>query len=197
MANDLKQWYAIHTYAGYEERVKKNLEQRIKSTDMASEISEVVIPTEEEIEVKNGQRRTITKKIMPGYVLVKMDMNDNSWSVVRNTPAVTGFVGSGNKPVALKDEEVSRILKPQGIFAFTVEEQKWGQADHYPINPVEVAENPKEDVAVLLYRHSAEVIGSALGSSGFTIVKALEFVAFAYPAEQRDVYFKATIARKG
>ena len=111
LANDLKQWYAIHTYAGYEERVKKNLEQRIKSMDMAGEISEVVIPTEEEIEVKNGQRRTITKKIMPGYVLVKMDMNDNSWSVVRNTPAVTGFVGSGNKPVALKDEEVSRILK--------------------------------------------------------------------------------------
>lgn len=110
-ATDTKQWYAIHTYAGYEERVKKNLEQRIKSLDMAGEIAEVVIPTEEEIEVKNGQRRTITKKIMPGYVLVKMTMSDNSWSVVRNTPAVTGFVGSGNKPVALKDEEVSRILK--------------------------------------------------------------------------------------
>jgi len=111
LGNDSKQWYAIHTYAGYEERVKKNLEQRIKSMDMANEISEVVIPTEDEIEVKNGQRRTITKKIMPGYVLVKMYMSDNSWSVVRNTPAVTGFVGSGNKPVALKDEEMSRILK--------------------------------------------------------------------------------------
>lgn len=111
LANDQKQWYALHTYSGYEDRVKKNLEQRIKSLDMAGEIAEVVIPTEEEIEVKNGQRRTITKKIMPGYVLVKMTMSDNSWSVVRNTPAVTGFVGSGNKPVALKDDEVSRILK--------------------------------------------------------------------------------------
>ncbi|MFH0942027.1 MAG: transcription termination/antitermination protein NusG [Chloroflexota bacterium] len=111
MANDLKQWFAIHTYSGYEERVKKNLEQRLKSLDMAGEISQVVIPTEEEIEVKNGQRRTINKKIMPGYVLVNMTMSDNSWSLVRNTPAVTGFVGSGDKPVALKDEEVSQILK--------------------------------------------------------------------------------------
>jgi predicted TPR repeat methyltransferase len=92
--------------------------------------------------------------------------------------------------------EVSRILKVQGIFAFTVEEQKPGQEAYYPINPVEVAENPKEDVAVLLYRHSAEVIGNALERSGFTLLKALEFLAFAYPAEQRDVYFKAIIARK-
>jgi ubiquinone/menaquinone biosynthesis C-methylase UbiE len=93
--------------------------------------------------------------------------------------------------------EVSRIMKPQGIFAFTVEEQKPGQDGCYPINPVEVAENPKEDVAVLLFRHSAEVMRSALDHSGFTPLKALEFVAFAYPAEQRDVYFKAYVARKG
>ncbi|MFA5316749.1 MAG: transcription termination/antitermination protein NusG [Dehalococcoidales bacterium] len=111
MVNDSKQWFAIHTYSGYEDRVKKNLEQRIKSLDMAGEVSEVVIPTEEEIEVKNGQRRTVNKKIMPGYVLVNMTMSDNSWSLVRNTPAVTGFVGSGNKPVALKDGEIGHILK--------------------------------------------------------------------------------------
>jgi ubiquinone/menaquinone biosynthesis C-methylase UbiE len=92
--------------------------------------------------------------------------------------------------------EISRMLNPQGIFAFTIEEQKAGQEDCYPINPVEVAENPKEDVAVLLFRHSAGVIGSALERSGFTLLKALEFLAFAYPAEQRDVYFKAIIARK-
>lgn len=110
VGND-KRWFAIHTYSGYEERVKKNLEQRLKSLDMEGEIAEVVIPTEEEIEVKNGQRRTVNKKIMPGYVLVNMTMTDNSWSMVRNTPGVTGFVGSGNKPVPLKEEEVSQILR--------------------------------------------------------------------------------------
>jgi ubiquinone/menaquinone biosynthesis C-methylase UbiE len=93
--------------------------------------------------------------------------------------------------------EVSRILKPQGIFAFTVEEQKAGQQASYPINPVEVAENPKEDVAVLLHRHSPALTSSALETGGFIPLKALEFLAFSYPAEQRDVYFKAIIARKG
>jgi len=107
---DQKLWFAIHTYSGYEERVKKNLEQRLKSLDMESEIAEVVIPTEEEIEVKNGQRRTVNKKIMPGYVLIRMAMTDSSWSMVHNTPGVTGFVGSGNKPVPLKEEEVRQIL---------------------------------------------------------------------------------------
>ena len=110
MGND-KLWFAIHTYSGYEERVKKNLEQRLKSLDMEDEIAEVVIPTEEEIEVKNGQRRTVNKKLMPGYVLVNMIITDNSWGVVRNTPGVTGFVGSGNKPVPLTEEEVGQILK--------------------------------------------------------------------------------------
>jgi predicted TPR repeat methyltransferase len=93
--------------------------------------------------------------------------------------------------------EISRIMKQHGIFAFTVEEQAPGQEDHYAINPVEVAEHPEEGVAVLLYRHSAAVIGSVLERSGFTLLKALEFVAFAYPAEQRNVYFKAYIIRKG
>ena len=111
MKNDQQLWFAIHTYSGYEERVKKNLEQRLKSLDMEDEVTEVLIPTEEEIEVKNGQRRTVNRKIMPGYVLIQMTMTDNSWSLVRNTPGVTGFVGSGNKPVPLKDEEVGRILK--------------------------------------------------------------------------------------
>jgi len=106
-----KQWFVVHTYLGYEERVKKNLEQRIRSMDTEGEISQILIPTEEEIEVKNGQRRTVNKKILPGYILVQMRMSDYSWSVVRNTPGVTGFVGSGNKPVPLEEEEVSRILK--------------------------------------------------------------------------------------
>ena len=111
MAANGKHWFVIHTYSGYEERVKKNLEQRVKSLDSGSEIRQVVIPTEDEIEVKNGQRRTVTKKILPGYVLVQMKMSDQSWSVVRNTPGVTGFVGSGGKPTPLQEEEVNKILK--------------------------------------------------------------------------------------
>ena len=111
MGENQKQWFVVHTYSGYEERVKKNLEQRIKSIDTEGEISQIVIPTEEEIEVRNGQRRTVNKKILPGYVLVQMKMSDQSWGMVRNTPGVTGFVGSGNKPVPLQEEEVNRVLR--------------------------------------------------------------------------------------
>ena len=111
MGENQKQWFVVHTYSGYEERVKKNLEQRIRSMDTEGEISQIVIPTEEEIEVRNGQRRTVNKKILPGYVLVQMKMSDQSWGMVRNTPGVTGFVGSGNKPVPLQEEEVNRVLK--------------------------------------------------------------------------------------
>ena len=111
MAGEQDKWYAVHTYSGYEERVRKNLEQRIKSMDAAGDILKVVIPTEEEIEVKNGQRRTVTKKILPGYILVQMKMNDQSWSVVRNTPGVTGFVSGGSRPVPLQEHEVSQIMK--------------------------------------------------------------------------------------
>jgi transcriptional antiterminator NusG len=106
-----KDWYAIHTYSGYEERVKKNLEQRIKFMDSEDEVSQVIIPTEDEVEIRGGQRRTISKKILPGYILVEMVLTDQSWNIVRNTPGVTGFVGSGGKPVALSEDEVEQILK--------------------------------------------------------------------------------------
>jgi len=111
VAESVKQWFVIHTYSGHEERVKKNLEQRIKFMDSGSEIMQVVIPTEDEIEVRSGRRRTVTRKILPGYVLVQMKMNENSWGVVRNTPGVTGFVGSGNTPTPLREKEVSEIIK--------------------------------------------------------------------------------------
>ena len=111
MEENQKQWFVVHTYSGYEERVKQNLAQRIKFMDINSEVSEAIIPTEEEIEVKNGQRRTVTKKILPGYILIKMRLSDQSWNIVRNTPGVTGFVGSENKPVPLQEGEVSQILK--------------------------------------------------------------------------------------
>ena len=111
MEGNQKSWFVVHTYSGYEERVKKNLEQRIKYMDSGDEISQVIIPTEVEIEVKNGQRRNVDKKILPGYILVQMKLSDQSWNIVRNTPGVTGFVGSGSKPTPLEEGEVNQILK--------------------------------------------------------------------------------------
>ena len=106
-----QQWYVIHTYSGYENKVKTNLEHRIESMGVQDKIFQVVIPTEEEIEIKDGQRRTVQKKVFPGYVLVEMVMSDDSWYVVRNTPGVTGFVGHGTKPAPLDDADVKRILR--------------------------------------------------------------------------------------
>lgn len=106
-----KRWFVIHTYSGHEERVKKNLEQRLKLIEAGEPISQIVVPTEEEVEVRSGQKRTVSKKILPGYVLVQMKMTDDSLNLVLNTPGVTGFVGSGNKPVPLREEEINRILK--------------------------------------------------------------------------------------
>jgi transcriptional antiterminator NusG len=106
-----RNWYVIHSYSGYENKVKKNLEHRIESLDMQDKIFEVVVPTEEEIELKDGQRRTVERRIFPGYILVDMIMGEDSWYVVRNTPGVTGFVGSIRKPTPLRPRDVDRILK--------------------------------------------------------------------------------------
>ncbi len=111
MSENGNDWYVIHTYSGYEERVKRNLEQRVRFMDSGDEIFEVVIPTEEEVEIRGGQRRTVAKKMLPGYILVQMRMSDQSWNIVRNTPGVTGFVGSGGKPVPLDNEEVDQIIR--------------------------------------------------------------------------------------
>ena len=106
-----RRWYVIHTYSGYEDRVKKNLEHRVDSMDVKDRIFQVVVPTEEEVEIKEGQRRNVHRKVFPGYILVDMVLDDSSWFVVRNTPGVTGFVGSGTRPVPLEDHEVKTILK--------------------------------------------------------------------------------------
>ena len=111
MVENDKKWYVVHTYSGHEARVKKNLEQRTHFMDAGNEVFQVVIPTEEEIEVRSGKRRNVTRKILPGYVLVEMKMSDASWSLVRHTPGVTGFVGSGNHPTPLEETEVGEILK--------------------------------------------------------------------------------------
>ncbi|MDI3328249.1 MAG: transcription termination/antitermination protein NusG [Alicyclobacillaceae bacterium] len=113
-----KRWYVVHTYSGFENKVKTNLEKRVQSMNMGDKIFRVLVPTEEEIEVKNGKKRSVMKKVFPGYVLVEMIMTDDSWYVVRNTPGVTGFVGSsgaGSKPVPLHPTEVRAILKQMGM----------------------------------------------------------------------------------
>lgn len=113
-----KAWYVVHTYSGYENKVKTNLEKRVESMGMEDKIFRVLVPTEEEVETKDGKKRTVTKKVFPGYVLVEMVMTDDSWYVVRNTPGVTGFVGSagsGSKPTALRPEEADAILKQMGF----------------------------------------------------------------------------------
>ncbi|MCL6593088.1 MAG: transcription termination/antitermination protein NusG [Alicyclobacillus sp.] len=117
MENLEKQWYVIHTYSGYENKVKQNLESRVQSMGMSDKIFRIMVPTEEEIEVKNGKKRVVQRKVFPGYVLVEMLMTDDSWYVVRNTPGVTGFVGSaggGSKPVPLQPAEVRAILRQTG-----------------------------------------------------------------------------------
>lgn len=105
------QWYVAHCYSGYENKVKKNLEHRIESMGMANRIHEVIVPTEEQVELRDGQRRVVERRIYPGYVLVNMILDEESWYVVRNTPGVTGFVGIGNKPTPLRQEEVDRIMR--------------------------------------------------------------------------------------
>ena len=110
-AGDERAWYVVHCYSGYENKVRHNLEQRIETMGMKDKIFDVVVPTEEEIEVKEGKRRTVERRVFPGYILVNMILSEESWYVVRNTPGVTGFVGMGNSPTPLRPEEVAQIIK--------------------------------------------------------------------------------------
>jgi transcriptional antiterminator NusG len=108
---DGRAWFVVHCYSGYENKVRYNLEQRIETMGMKDKIFDVVVPTEEEIEVKEGKRRTVERRVFPGYILVNMILTEESWYVVRNTPGVTGFVGMGNNPTPLRPEEVAQIIK--------------------------------------------------------------------------------------
>jgi len=106
-----RRWYVLHTYSGYEENVKSNLEQRIESFDMGSKVFNVMVPKEKKIKIKNGKRTTVEEKIFPGYVLVEMTVTDDSWYMVRNTPNVTGFIGSGTTPTPIDSKEVEVLMK--------------------------------------------------------------------------------------
>jgi transcriptional antiterminator NusG len=109
--DDEKQWYVIHCYSGYENKVRQSIEQRINTMGMHDKIFDVVVPTQEEIEIREGKRKVIERKTFPGYLLVQMKMDEDSWYVVRNTPGVTGFVGMGNEPSPLRPEEVNQIMR--------------------------------------------------------------------------------------
>jgi len=114
-----KQWYILHTYSGFETKVKESLTQRAEALGMSEMIEDVLIPTEEVVEVRDGKKKKSTRKFFPGYVLVKMTMSDDAWHLVKNTPKVTAFVGTGNKPVPLTNAEVERIVKQVSVAAET------------------------------------------------------------------------------
>jgi transcription termination/antitermination protein NusG len=109
-AEDGRAWYVVHCYSGYENKVRHSIEQRIETMGMQNKIFDVVVPTEEEIEIKDGKRRTVERRVFPGYILVQMIIDEDSWYVVRNTPGVTGFVGMGNEPTPLRTDEVAKIM---------------------------------------------------------------------------------------
>lgn len=134
--NQGRRWYVIHTYSGYEENVAQSLRQRTESMDMEDKIFNILIPIEKKIKIKNGKRKTVEEKIFPGYVLVEMVVTDDSWYVVRNTPNVTGFIGTGTVPTPISDTEVKELQKRMGV-----EEPKF-TIDVTVDSPVKIVDGP-------------------------------------------------------
>lgn len=134
--NQGRRWYVLHTYSGYEENVSNNLKQRIESMDMEDKIYNILIPTEKKIKIKNGKRKVVEEKIFPGYVLVEMIVTDDSWYVVRNTPNVTGFIGTGTVPTPIAEKEVKDLQKRMGV-----EEPKF-KIDVSVGSPVRITDGP-------------------------------------------------------
>ncbi len=131
-----RQWYVLHTYSGYEEKVASNLKQRIESMNMEDKIFNILIPTEKKIKFKGGKRKTVIEKIFPGYILVEMIVTDDSWYVIRNTPSVTGFIGTGITPTPISEEEIRSLQKRMKI-----EEPKY-KIDIIVNDPVKVVDGP-------------------------------------------------------
>lgn len=134
-----RRWYAVHTYSGYEENVAQNLAQRIESMGMEDKIFNILIPKEKKIKIKNGKRRVVEDKIFPGYVMVEMVVTDDSWYVVRNTPSVTGFIGTGTTPTPISQEEIESLMKRMGV-----EEPKY-KIDITVDTPVRITDGPFKD----------------------------------------------------
>lgn len=136
LLNQGRRWYVIHTYSGYEENVTQNLKQRVDSLDMEDKIFNILIPTEKKIKIKNGKRRVVEEKIFPGYILVEMEVTDESWYIVRNTPNVTGFIGTGTIPTPISEIEIKALQKRMGV-----EDPKF-QIDVAVGTPVHINEGP-------------------------------------------------------
>lgn len=134
--NQGRRWYVLHTYSGYEENVAQNLKQRIESMDMEDKIFNVLVPTEKKIKIKNGKRKVVEEKIFPGYIMVEMVVNDESWYVVRNTPNVTGFIGTGTTPTPVSENEIKALQKRMGV-----EEPKF-KIDFSVDSPVRIVDGP-------------------------------------------------------
>ena len=134
--NQGRRWYVIHTYSGYEENVAENMKQRIDSMDMEDKIYNILIPKEKKIKIKNGKRKVIEEKIFPGYLMVEMIVTDDSWYVVRNTPNVTGFIGTGTIPTPISEKEVKELQKRMGV-----EEPKF-KIDVSINSPVRISDGP-------------------------------------------------------
>lgn len=134
--NQGRRWYVLHTYSGYEENVSQNLKQRIDSMDMENKIFNILIPTEKKIKIKNGKRKVTEEKIFPGYVMVEMIVTDESWYVVRNTPNVTGFIGTGTIPTPISEKEIKSLQKRMGV-----EEPKF-KIDVSVGSPVKITDGP-------------------------------------------------------
>ncbi len=155
-------WYVIHCYSGYENKVRQNLEQRIETMGMKDKIFDIVVPTQEEIEIRDGKRRTVERHIFPGYVLVNMILTEESWYVVRNTPGVTGFVGIGNQPTPLRPEEVAQILKRMETETPTI------KVTYKPGDRVRIIDGPFNDFRgvvseIDMERHKVRVMVSFFG----------------------------------
>jgi transcriptional antiterminator NusG len=143
-------WFVVHTYSGMEKRVKHNLENRIISLNMEDYIHEIVVPTEEVAEIKNGQRKMVTRTVLPGYVLVRMDLTDESWSAVRHTPSVTGFVGHSHQPVPLSMTEVEDMLAPAVVAVAEAAAAGEKGSSTTPRKPVEVADFDVSDSVMVV-----------------------------------------------
>lgn len=157
-----KQWYVVHTYSGYENKVKTNMEKRIESMNMGEKIFRILVPMEDEIEIKDGKKKISKRKIFPGYVLVEMIMTDDSWYVVRNTPGVTGFVGSGSKPIPLTEAEAGQIIGQMGF------DEPRKRVDFSPGESIRVKSGPFEEFigvveGINLEKNKVKVVISMFG----------------------------------
>jgi transcription termination/antitermination protein NusG len=165
LRSQIGDWYVVHTYSGMENRVKGNLENRINSLNMEDYIFEIIVPTEEVAEIKNGQRRMVKRTVLPGYVLVRMDLTDESWSTVRHTPSVTGFVGNSQKPVPLSLEEVEKMLAPAVVAAAEAAAAEAGAA------PAKTAAKKKVEVADFGVGDSVMVVDGPFATLHATITE--------------------------